>query len=305
MIQIEEIATLSGHQNPIYSLENSQKQGIIFTAGNDKGVVEWRVDAPGFIKVLFPVISSVYALHCPESAPVLLAGERSGQVQVFNFEQQKITAVLEYHTLPIFDIKTVKCKNEILVASEDGTVSVWDLSSFKMLYNFKVSNQTVRVISVSPDEKTVAFGCKDNSIHIYHLNDYSLKQVINEHSLPISALQYSPDGQQLISGSRDAQLKIWSTLDYSLIQSIPAHLFSIYSIAFHPTLPIFATGSRDKSIKIWDSKNFQLLKTISNEKGYNSHHLSINKIVWETVNQQLISVGDDKILKIWDIKFED
>lgn len=304
MIRIEEVATLSGHQNPIYTLENSQKQGIIFTAGNDKGIVEWRVDAPGFIKVLFPVNSSVYALHCPEAAPVLLAGERSGQVQVFNFEEQKISAVLQFHKLPIFDIKTVNSKNEILVASEDGTVSVWDLSNFKMLYHFKVSNQTVRVISVSPDEKTVAFGCKDNSIKIYNLSDYSLKHVINEHSLPISSLQFSPDGKHLISGSRDAQLKIWSTLDYSLIQSIPAHLFSIYSIAFHPTLPFFATGSRDKSIKIWDSENFQLLKTISNEKGYNSHHLSINKIVWEPVNQQLISVGDDKLLKIWNIKFE-
>lgn len=305
MIKIEHIDTLSGHQNPIYSLENSQKKGIIFSAGNDKGVVEWRVDAPGFIKVLFPVSSSVYALHCPESAPLLLAGERSGQVDVFNFEEQRISAVLQFHKLPIFDIKTIVSKNEILIASEDGSVSVWDLSSFKMLYNFKVSNQTVRVISVSPDEKTVAFGCKDNSIKIYNLSDYSLKHVLDQHSLPISALQFSPDGQQLISGSRDAQMKVWSTSDYSLIQSIPAHLYSIYSIAFHPTLAVLATGSRDKSIKIWDSENFQLLKTLSVEKGFEGHHLSINKIVWETVNQKLISVGDDKLLKIWDIKFND
>lgn len=302
MIQIEHIATLSGHQNPIYTLENSQKKGIIFTAGNDKGVVEWRVDEPGFIKVLFPVNSSVYALHCTESHPLLFAGERSGQVDVFNFEEQKISGRLQFHKLPIFDIKSVKSKNELICSSEDGTVSVWDMSNLNMLYNFKVSDQTVRVISISPDEKTVAFGSKDNSIKIYNLEDYSLQYELKEHSMPISSLQFSPDGKQLLSGSRDAQMKVWNTEDYSLIQNIPAHLFSIYGIAYHPKLSLLATASRDKSIKIWDAENFKLLKTISTEKGFNGHQLSINKIVWEPENQRLISVGDDKLVKIWDIK---
>lgn len=303
MITIEQIATLSGHQNPIYTLENSQKKGIVFTAGNDKGIVEWRVDAPRFIKVLFPVSSSVYSLHCPKSAPLLFAGERIGQVDVFNFEEQKISAVLQFHKLPIFDIKSIVSKNEVLLSSEDGSVSVWDLTNLKMLYNFKVSNQTVRVIAVSPDEKIVAFGSKDNTIKVYNLSDYSLKCVLAQHSLPISSLQFSPDGKQLISGSRDAQMKVWNTSDFSLIESIPAHLYSIYSIEYHPTLPFFATASRDKSIKIWDAGSFTLLKTISIEKGFDGHHLSINKIVWEPENQKLISVGDDKLIKIWDIKF--
>jgi len=166
MIQIENTATLSGHQNPIFTLENSQKAGIVFTGGNDKGVVEWNVKTPGFIKVIFPVKSSVYSLHCPVSAPLLLAGERSGQVDVFNFDEQKIVGVLEYHTLPVFDIKSVPSKNELIISSEDGTVSIWDIVSLKLIFSFKVSSETVRVISISPDERTVAFGCKDNTISI-------------------------------------------------------------------------------------------------------------------------------------------
>lgn len=303
MIQIQNTATLSGHQNPIYTVENSQKKGIFFTAGNDKGVVEWSSETLGFIKVLFPVISSVYSLHSPISVPLLLAGERNGQVDVFNFEEQRISTVLHFHKLPVFDIKSVASKNEVLLSSEDGSVSVWDLTDFKMLYSFKVSDAAARVITISQDEKTVAFGCKDNTVRVYDLKDYSLLYVLDQHTLPLSSLQFSPDGKQLISGSRDAQLKVWSTVDYSLIQSIPAHLFAIYSIAFHPTLPYLATASRDKSIKIWDTENFDLKKTISIEKGYDCHHLSINKIIWEPINNQLISVSDDKLLKIWKVEF--
>jgi WD40 repeat protein len=303
MIEIKLQATLSGHQNPIFTAENSQKPGILFTAGNDKGVVEWSLKTLTFIKVMFPVRSSVYSLHCPVAAPFLVAGERNGQVDVFDFTEQKVTYVLQHHKLPVFDIKTVRSKNEMLLSSEDGTVSVWDLISMKMLYNFQVSAATVRVISISPDEKVVAFGCKDNKIRIYGLDDYSLLSEIDQHTLPITSLQFSPDGRYLVSGSRDAQLKIWNTADYSLKTNVPAHLFSIYSIAFHPASPYFATASRDKSIKIWDSGSFELQKTLSFEKGYDMHRLSINKIIWGFENR-LISVGDDKLVKVWDVVFE-
>ncbi len=300
MIEIQLQATLSGHQNPIFTAENSQKPGILFTAGNDKGVVECSLKTMAFIKVMFPVRSSVYSLHCPFGAPLLIAGERNGQVDIFDFNEQKVIHVLQHHKLPVFDIKTVRSKNEMLVSSEDGTVSVWNMISFQLLYTFKVSEATVRVISISPDEKTVAFGCKDNIIRIYQLEDYSLISELSQHTLPITSLQFSPDGKYLLSGSRDAQLKIWNTSDFTLRENIPAHLFSIYSIAFHPHLPYFATASRDKTIKIWHSEKFEIQKTLSIEKGYEMHRLSVNKILWDTQNR-LISVGDDKLVKVWNV----
>ena len=97
MVNVERLAELSGHQNPIFTIEPSQKAGIIFTAGNDKGVVEWSLKTQAFIKVMFPVKSSVYALHCPTFKPLLIAGQRNGEAIVFDFEEQKITATLIHH----------------------------------------------------------------------------------------------------------------------------------------------------------------------------------------------------------------
>ena len=307
MIEIEQVASLPGHQNPIYTAEPSQKAGILFTAGNDTGVVEWNLTQKEFIKVLMPVKTSVYALHAPSAAPLLAVGERNGDVSLFNFIEQKIGAVLKHHKQPIFDIKSVTSKKELLVSSEDGTVSVWDLNykdgeidQHQLLYTFKVSPAMVRVISISPDEKTVAFGCKDNRIRIYNLEDYSLLHDFEAHTLPVSSLEYSPDGKYLVSGSRDAQLNVWTTAGYTLHKTIPAHLFAIYSIAWHPDKPYFATSSRDKTIKIWNA-DFELKKTLSIDKGYPMHRLSVNKIVWESNNGHLISVSDDKLVMIWNI----
>jgi WD40 repeat protein len=148
----------------------------------------------------------------------------------------------------------------------------------------------------------VAFGCRDNQIKIYDLEDYTLIGTLQGHSMAVFSLQYSPQGDYLISGSRDAQVKIWDSTTFELIQNIPAHLFAVNHIAFHPTEPYFATASMDKSIKIWGSDDFKLYKLISREKGFATHHLSVNKLTWNNANQ-LISLSDDKRIIIWDVTF--
>src|SRR5687767_2882315 len=147
MVEVKQVALLSGHQNPVYAVEPSQKADIVFTGGNDKGVVEWSLKSMSFVKVLMPVKSSVYSLHAPECAPVLAVGERSGTISLFNFDEQKIVATLTHHKLPVFELTSVTRKKELLASSEDGTVSVIDLTTYQLLYNFKVSALTVRCIA--------------------------------------------------------------------------------------------------------------------------------------------------------------
>jgi len=297
----QKTAELTGHSNPIFTLELSQKPGVLFTGGNDKGLVEWSLEDNSFIKVMFPVPTSIYAIHCPVGYPLMFAGLRSGEVLVFDFIQQKITHRLRHHVKPIFDIKSSVKKDELLIASEDGTVSVWSLNTLELVHSIAVSNDTVRCITINPEENRVAFGCRDNRIVVYDLDDYSLIKALIGHTMAVFSLQYSPNGEYLVSGSRDAQVKIWDNKTYGLIQNIPAHLFAVNHIAFHPTLPYFATASMDKSIKIWDAADFKLRKVISREKGYDSHALSINKLAWN--GNQLLSVSDDKKVICWDVKF--
>ncbi|MGY3212075.1 WD40 repeat domain-containing protein [Mucilaginibacter sp. HD30] len=298
---VEKIAELTGHSNPIFALALSQKPGILFSGGNDKGVVEWSLKTNSFIKVMFPVAASVYAIHCPENFPYLIAGLRSGQVLVFDFIEQKVIKSLNHHLKPVFDVKSVNGKKELLIASEDGTVSIWSLENLELLHTIKVSHDTVRCISISPDEKQVAFGCRDSSINIYDLEDYTQIKTLKGHTMAVFSLQYSPLGDYLVSGSRDAQVKIWDMHALELKENIAAHLFAVNHIAFHPTQPYFATASMDKTIKIWGSDDFKLYKIISREKGYASHQLSINKIAWN--GNELISLSDDKRIIIWHVEF--
>ncbi|WP_316827682.1 WD40 repeat domain-containing protein [Pedobacter miscanthi] len=297
---LKHLQTLPGHQNPVYALSNSDEDGIFFSAGNDKGVVEWSLHTMAFVKVKMPVQSSVYCLHYYNNQ--LFIGERSGAFSVYDFKEQKVINRINAHTKPIFNIQTVKGKNELLTTGEDGTAAVWSLNDFTEIYRFQVAYDTVRAIAIAPNESEVAFGCKDHLIRIYNLADYSLKQSLEGHSLPVTSLAYHPTGKYLISGSRDAQLKIWDLPNYELRDTVPAHMFTVYDIAFHPTLPYFATSSQDKSIKLWDAENFKLYKILSLEKAGIGHTHSINKIIWSHDGKHLISTGDDRQVMVWEME---
>jgi len=115
--------------------------------------------------------------------------------------------------------------------------------------------------------------------------------------MPVTA--FAVNDLHLYSGGRDAKLYQLQQKDLSIVRELTPHLFTVYSILPHPHLPIIATVSRDKSIKIWDSTSLALLKNISLERGYESHRLSINTAMW--IEDQLITAGDDKLLKVWDV----
>lgn len=291
--------TFTGHQNPVYALTNTDQAAAFLSAGNDKGVVEWSLKDNAFVKVKIPVQSSVYCLHCFNH--LLFIGERSGAFSVYDLHTQQLITRINAHPKPIFDIKTLKGKNELLTTGEDGTVAVWSLVDFKEIYRFQVAYDTVRCIAISQNETEIAFGCKDHLIRIYNAADYSLKMALEGHSLPVTSLAYHPTNSYLISGSRDAQLKIWGLPTYALLQTIPAHLFTVYNIAFHPHLPYFATSSQDKSIKLWDAENFKLYKILSIEKAGIGHSHSINKIIWTADGKYLISTGDDRKVMVWEM----
>lgn len=294
---LKHLETLAGHQNPIYALSDAARPDRFYSAGNDKGVVEWSLTDMAFVRVVLPVQSSVYALHRLNN--LLFVGQRSGLILVYDLEANKLITTLKHHQKGVFDLKTLESKNELLSTGEDGSVAIWSLEDYTLLYHFPVISQTTRVISISNDGKEMALGAKDALIRIYNTEDYTLLRKIPGHTLPITSLAYAPSGAYMISGSRDAQLKIWSLPDYTLTKNIPAHLFSIYSIAFHPTQPYFATCSQDKSIKLWSSDDFRLLKILSNEKGTQGHFHSINKMIWSQDGRYLISTGDDRHVMIW------
>src|SRR5690554_6280949 len=106
--EIHKAGMLTGHQNPIFTVENGPEPTMLFTAGNDKGVVQWNIETLAFERILYPVQSSVYALHSLPGTTLIAIGTRSGLVRIVDIATGKSVAQLEHHGRPVFDIKSFR-----------------------------------------------------------------------------------------------------------------------------------------------------------------------------------------------------
>ncbi|KRT79709.1 WD40 domain-containing protein [Oryctes borbonicus] len=58
----------------------------------------------------------------------------------------------------------------LLLGSEDGTLSIWDIVEVKLLYQKKIHDGPINALDISPDKKYVATGAEDHQISIWKPN---------------------------------------------------------------------------------------------------------------------------------------
>jgi WD40 repeat protein len=293
-----EAINLEGHNHPIYAVVAHPTQNLCYTAGNDKGIVEWTTQTQKFSKIFNSVTHTVYVLEIISDYHFLVAGCSNGHILFFDLEDGVLRFTKDVK-FAVFCIKYCPTKKALLVANNAGEIIIFDIEKQKKIYSFNAGTQKIRAFDFNAQLNILAIASNDNFVRLYKLNDYTFINSFKAHTMGVGAIAFDPSGQKMLTGARNAYLKFWDTQNWLCLQKIAAHLFAIYQITFHPYLPYFATCSRDKSIKIWRTTNGSLYKNLSLNKKIDGHRLSVNQICWSANGKNLISVSDDKVVKIW------
>ena len=294
------VITLPGHNNPVYAVCSHPSETLFYTAGNDKGVVEWDWALEKHTRVFKNLPATAYALEVIAEFFLLVAGCNNGDLVFYNLADGNIQQSINLGSA-IFSLRFHPSKNELIASTDEGKIFIISVQEAKILYQFQSGNEKVRTVDFSDQLNYLVTASNDQTIRIFNLEDYAFIHQFEAHLHGVGAASFSPDGTKLITGGRDAHLRAWDTNSWSALYNFPAHLFPIYRIIYHPHLPYFATASRDKSIKIWRSEDFSLYRNLSKEKGLDGHALSVNQIAWTHDGSRLVSVGDDKMVKVWEL----
>ncbi len=285
--------TLKGHTSAIYTLAGGGDD--LYTTGGDGQVVKWNLAKPIDGLLMARMGMQIFSMALMPDKRHMLLGQMHGGIHILDLDDQQEDKHLALHTQGVFDLITTD--NHFIAAGGDGALSLWRTIDYSLGLKIALSDSSLRALAIHPNGFQLAVGSSDNSIYVLSLHDFKVSQKLDGHENSVFTVCYSPDGRYLLSGSRDAHFMVWDVVDgYKPIHRIPAHLFTINHIVYSPDGKLFATASRDKDVKIWDACTFSLLKVLDRHK-FEGHINSVNRLYWN--NKYLVSVGDDRVIKLW------
>ena len=131
---------------------------------------------------------------------------------------------------------------------------------------------------------------------------------VNYHDGSIYCMDWSENERLIATGSNDKQIKLLvnpllreGNIGEILELTLRGHKAKIRTVQFHPMNEniLFSGGNTDNEIMVWDTETGERTQTLS---GHEGGTFSIKALHSGT---QLISVGKDSKLKLWDLRNSD
>jgi len=121
--------------------------------------------------------------------------------------------------------------------------------------------------------------------------------ICSGHSRPVHDLAYSPitsDGFFLVSACLDGKPMLRNGTTGDWIGTFGGYIGAVWAVHINSTALQVATGSADYTAKVWDSLTGEELQTFT-------HSRIIKSVNFSSDNRKLLTGGQDKILRIFDL----
>lgn len=286
------------HKGPLYSLCSGPEEEQFFSGGSDLNVLLWNIQEPEKPALIAKSPTTILSLLYLKEFNLLCIGQAEGGVHVLDLEKKEEYKFLKQHQGYIFNMQFIAEKKELVLASGDGSFSVWSVPEFKLLFQRKCSSKKIRGLAYDAINKVLAIGLGDAKIALWNVADWSLKQELKGFRSGVNVLHFLPNRTTLLSGEKDAYLTEVDLLSGNILKEIPAHNWAIYDLIDFPEEDKIVTASRDKTIKIWDRRELKVIKRLEGFKD-KAHTHSVNKLLKLNRGMSFLSTGDDGKIKLW------
>jgi WD40 repeat protein len=153
-------------------------------------------------------------------------------------------------------------------------------------------------IDFTADGKKLIIGAKNKKATVYDFNGTKATptSVVMECEREINAVHGSPDGKHFVTVDQSRNITFWDQKGTSLNIGWNHHSSTIESTAFSPSGRRFATGSADETIFVWsDFTQWNPMRL-----RIQAHPQGVAHLAWLD-EHTLVSVGDDRIIKVWTV----
>ncbi len=154
------------------------------------------------------------------------------------------------------------------------------------------------VLDVSMDANGMWTATAGFDSTIYLRADFGKFHLLKEHSDAVYGLAFNPDGTLLASVSADRAMKVFDVEKGKLLYTLGDATDWLYTVAWSPDGKYLVSGGVDKSIRVYEPTRTgaKLRQSVF------AHEGPVQKAVFTSDSKTLYSVGQDRVVKAWDIE---
>ncbi len=206
-----------------------------------------------------------------------------------------LLVALKGHKEAVYGIAFTPDSKQLLTASGDPSVKVWDAATGKELKAFGGPNghkQLVLGVAVSPDGALFATAGSDNSAKLWdfptskHLRQFA--QGDEAHAVAVS-----PDGTRVAGGGKDGTIKVWGALDGKALLDLAGHEGEVTGVAFSPNGLILASCGADRTLRFWNVADGKALAA------FGAHPGPVSGVAFSPSGNVVYTAGPDGTLRFW------
>lgn len=247
-----------------------------------------------------PVADAVVSLDFTPDGKVLVAA-RGRDVVLFDASSGKMLATLAGHPGPLTAVRVAPDgKTVVAVGGRPGmfgSITAWDLAARTRRFERKAHLDSILAADIAPDGKTLATASYDRRVALWDLEHGEPVRSLKDHTDAVYAVTFSPDGRLLASAGADRTVKLWDVATGRRLMSFSDATAELYAVAFGHGGETVLAGGVDRSIHSWrvGAKEDHAVHSVF------AHDAAILRLVVSADRRTLVSCGEDRDVRTWDL----